>query len=258
MGDRSTTAASCDAHRAPEGHRSLHRGATSPPVRTLGGALRLVAALALIAGSGWGCGGSAGPDPPARGGPAGTPVPGERVVDETRGTYRGVRFGDRRREVGRRFGARPCSEGGQIAPVGLNVFLTGGPPFNVYRSRSRRPDLACIYRYRELALKVDRVDGVIKFVVTDARARTARGIRVGDSADLVQDRYPGAACSAQRGDELDAALAVCSVPDGPEGGVARGLRLAFGLDPGGEAVRSIWVEVLSDEDIDRLRAVRGG
>jgi len=122
------------------------------------------------------------------------------LVDELRGTFVGVALGDSRAEVRRRLGSAACREDGLITPVGTDPTDVGGLYVGEYRARKPGgPYKGCVMRYRGVVFVVDVPDGVVSMGTTDPRARTRRGVRIGDSADVVRQRYPGAECQGRDG-----------------------------------------------------------
>ena len=183
------------------------------------------------------------------------------VFDVERGTYRGVQVGDSADEVRERLGRTRCA--GMSSPRGAKFFAIGGPPTSDFNDpaheRSGRPWTSCSLRYRGTAVTTNRRAGAWIIVTTDPRAQTDRGVGVGDSAAFVERRYPRATCHPQQGDDADAATGACSVSWG-RGRSFEDLPpvvLTFGLDPGGERVRSIWLNVTTPGVIRRMRR-RGG
>ncbi len=221
---------------------------------------RAIVALAVCAGGlGAACaGGGAGED----GGTGDRRSQDALVVDETTGTFRGVRVGDSVEQVRRRIGPAPCTEEAPIAPLGedyddIGIPYRGGD----YQPRDKDgPYETCEMRYRRLVVSVFLPDGAFTFVTTDPRARTRRGVGIGDSADLVKERYPGTECRDSQGGVIQGLLgyegttpAGCLVPptEGSDG--VAPLRLSFGLDKDGEEVSSIWLEATSWAGIKALR-----
>jgi hypothetical protein len=94
-------------------------------------------------------------------------------------------------------------------------------------------------------------DGVMSIGTTDPRARTRRGVRIGDSADAVKRRYPGAQCQAGDGGLFveEALSGGCLLPKGR----AELVTLRFGLDQDGDRVTSIWLDARSWDSLQRLR-----
>jgi hypothetical protein len=115
-------------------------------------------------------------------------------------------------------------------------------------------------RYPRLAVTVFLPDGAVTLVTTDPRARTRRGVGIGDSADLVKERYPGTECRDSQGGVIQGLLgyegtipAGCLVPptEGSDG--VAPLRLSFGLNDDDGEVSSIWLEATSWAGIKALR-----
>ncbi len=187
---------------------------------------------------------------------AGSPI----VLDVKRGTYRGVQAGDSRREVRRRLGRTRCADS-SITPLGEDYYEIGGPSTSNYRNpaHDKLPFEPCILRYRSVSVTADPRDGVWLIITTHPRAQTDRGMGVGDSADLVKQRYPRADCRpADNSFDGDSPPGACTV----EYGKARGfeadppLVLTFGLDPAGQKVRSIWLNPTTPQAIKKLRRAK--
>ncbi len=150
-----------------------------------------------------------------------------RVVDETRGSYRGVRLGDRPRRVRATLGEPPARGGG--APLGEDFYEIGGPT-----SSQPPPRIGPItaYRYRGLLLEMTS-QGVYAFTITDGDAETGRGVGIGDSLGTVRRAYPGLECgTANEGSEY-VTFPYCG------GRLTPGRYVWFGQDP----IRSITVAV---------------
>ncbi len=174
------------------------------------------------------------------------------LVDETRGSFAGVTLGDHRRQVRQRFGPSPCRAEGLLAPLGADAVEVGGRYGGDYRPRDPNgPYKSCVLRYRGVVFWLDVPDGLISMGTTDPRARTRSGVRIGDSADAVKRRYPGAQCQGRDGGfwDEDAEPGGCLLPTER----FKLVRLRFGLDQDGERVTSIWLEAPSWDAMQRLR-----
>ncbi len=181
---------------------------------------------------------------------------GVLMVDEARGTVGGVRLGDSPDRVRELAGAGRCVEGDVALPLGEDDVEIGGP-YSGEGYRERDPEGAstvCAMRYPRLAVTVFVPDGAISVVTSDPRARTRGGVGVRDSAEAVEERYPGARCAGfQDTGDVDSIPGGCSLPPAPSRDGVTPPRLFFGLDEDGEEVRSIWLEATSWEGIERLR-----
>jgi len=205
--------------------------------------VRLAASALLLTLAAVGCGGEGAGADPSR----------QLRLDEGRGTFDGVRLGDSQRQVRQRLGSTPCADGVQVAPRGKSFNEIGGPEPIGYRTRGRGAFDQCVMRYAESVFTVVAQEGVTAIITIDPRARTRRGIGVGDTAELVKQRYRQARCqSASDVDDGEVVSAVCTVPRSEIGRSGRALRLSFGLDSGGDKVRSIWLEARSWRTPDRL------
>jgi len=181
------------------------------------------------------------------------------LADELRGTFVGVALGDSRAEVRRRLGSAACRDDGLITPVGTDPMDVGGLYVGEYRPR--KPDgpyKGCVMRYRGVVFVVDIPDGVVSMGTTDPRAQTRRGVRIGDSADVVRQRYPGAECQGRETAgfwfwEEEAVPGGCRLPTVTDKDSSELTRLHFGLDQDGERVTSIWLDAPSWQAIQRLR-----
>ena len=123
----------------------------------------VAAALALV-------GGCADDDDP----------PATRLLDERKGSYHGVRFGDTEGEVRERLG--DPGEGEGFFPLGESFGDIGGPP--AVRVWPPGSGSSKALRYEGVAFALGS-DGVYAIIVT-APARTRRGLAIGD--DLARSR----------------------------------------------------------------------
>ncbi len=182
------------------------------------------------------------------------------LVAEASGTFRGLRLGDSRAQVQRRIGPARCPDGALIAPIGEDYDDIGIPNLADYQPRDKDgPYEQCVMRYRRLVVTVFLPDGAISLGTTDPQAHTRRGVGIGDSTDLVKERYPGAECQDFQGGgqgllgNEGTVPAGCVVPPAPGNDGLVPLRLSFGLDKDGEEVSSIWLEATSWAGIKALR-----
>ena len=122
------------------------------------------------------------------------------VIDENRGTYRGVGIGASAAAVRRALGNMPFARVGwapwspkdaeSFREVGAPSVLT--PPCRPTQSPGGRPRLQ-ILRYREASFVF--CDGrVVAVTVIDEGARTQAGLRIGDPLRDARALYPGLRC----------------------------------------------------------------
>jgi hypothetical protein len=116
-----------------------------------------------------------------------------RVIDEIRGTYRGVGIGDSPADVRRVFGPREyadMSEG--MMPVGADFAADGGPMVVDFPEKPAA-DRHAVLRYDEVSFLL--FDGkVFAVVVTDHGAATGRGVAIGHDMGSVEKRYQALTC----------------------------------------------------------------
>jgi hypothetical protein len=155
------------------------------------------------------------------------PPPSKAIVlDEGRGSYDGVAIGQRE-SAARRARGRPDRAGPDecdLCPAGVADAELGQPTWIDAGGAGDHT-----LRYRDLVVLVagDRVDGIL---VTGRRARTRRGVRIGDRLARAADRYPELECgTANLGSEY--------VPHRYCAGRLGRLFVSFGADP----IRSITV-----------------
>ena len=113
-------------------------------------------------------------------------------------------------------------------PIGEDYYEIGGP--TAFRSPPGGPgdDETLRFEGRTFFTTGDRVSG---WLTTSDRAETPEGVGVGDSNELVEERYPAAECrTANEGSEYPD-FPVCEVR------VCKGRLLAFGGDP----IKSVWL-----------------
>ena len=145
----------------------------------------------------------------------------------------------------------------RLEPLGEDYYEFGGPQTRDFQQKRRyrnRAFRACVTRTRRLALAFYlHEEGLIWLVTTDPRARTRRGVGIGDSAERVAERYPGARCHEAEVGDGDSAPGACAIPmTKDEDGVPRP-HLVFGLDPDGREVRSVSLGAPSWRTVARLR-----
>ena len=178
------------------------------------GSAVVLASLALLL-RGWGD--EQAPPGPAKPRPA-KPEP----LDEVVGSFRGVDFGDRRREVIRRLGLPPRRPGSWEG-VGTPTH-SAGP-----RGRCEPPSLS--YKTVDFVLTCAR--RVWDMAVIAPGARTRRGVSIGDDLDEAEAAYPEITCdTAELGSDAPyEEFPFCS------GQIRRNRYIWFGEDP----IRSITV-----------------
>jgi hypothetical protein len=146
------------------------------------------------------------------------------VIDAERGTYRGLQIGLRKADARSLLGDPPerADVEGDETPVGVDYSDISAP--SSYPAWDK-------WRYEGFAVffAKGQVQG---FVTTSDRSETREGVGVGDSLDLVEDRYTGVTCDALTAYES-------SIPETPycTGGIADDRQIWFGGDP----IDSIWV-----------------
>jgi hypothetical protein len=156
-----------------------------------------------------GCGSSAG----------GTPTKAATLIDEQRGTYRGVGLDDRAARVKQAIG-KPAPFHGDLSPVGHDYYADGAP-VALQKPRSRH-DGALRYPTASFHVADGRVYGV---EVVDPHARTRRGVRVGQPLAEARRLQPGLRCgTALAGSEFPS-FRYCA------GRVAPGIYMWVGQDP---------------------------
>jgi hypothetical protein len=155
--------------------------------------------------------------------------------------------GDRRLAVSRRAGPssrpppqRPPSNQ-PLEPIGEDFYDIGGPGY------IHLPNIAAAgkdetLRYRRLVVSV--TDGKVTVLgTTDERARTPDGVGVGDSQDLVKERYPRARRFIQNEGTEYTTYPLCKTR------VCKGRVLAFGGDP----IRSLWLAAETRAGLESCR-----
>jgi hypothetical protein len=158
-----------------------------------------------------------GDDPPSATGPPGK-------LDETSGSFRGVRLGDSDAEVRRKLGEPERNNASTgIAPVGSDVDDLEVPPV-INPPPGTGPVGDHTYRYRGVTFLTTRRFGVYAFLVT-APASTRRGVRIGDSLASVRERYPGIRCKTATAEGNAPIYDYCT------GRVRHGRYIAFAGDP---------------------------
>jgi hypothetical protein len=117
----------------------------------------------------------------------------EWVIDEVRGTYRGVGIGDSPAEVRRVFGVREYADLNEgMMPIGAD-FADDGGPMVVDFPEKPAGDRHALLRYSDASFLF--FDGkVFAVVVTHEGAATARGVAIGHDIGSVEDRYRTVTC----------------------------------------------------------------
>jgi hypothetical protein len=146
------------------------------------------------------------------------------AIDERTGAYRGVRFGTSERDVIRALGKPDRGPG--FAPAGENPSQVGVP------ESIPAVGPGGLLKYKGVGFLGTPRGGVYAFIVTQAGARTRRGVSIGDGMDVARSKYH-LECSEVAGGE--------SLLDGQEfypscsARLGHGIRIWFGRDP----IRSI-------------------
>jgi hypothetical protein len=181
---------------------------------------RRVAVLAVAAMAG--CGGD-DEQPPERAVTDASPVAHTAVVDERRGTWRGIGIGSKRREVESVLGRVRDRGEDPLAPLNLEAGEAGVPPAPDI-PRGKTPE--SIWRARDAALIAHRNRAWLLVVTADG-AVTRKGVGVGDTLDEVHNAYPQLRCDvANKNTEYDE-TEFCA------GRIARKRYVWFGDDPVG-------------------------
>jgi hypothetical protein len=157
-------------------------------------------------------------------------APGGKEFDWEQGRFEGVRLGDGTARVVRVIG-RPARRGPKqpFEPFGEDFYDIGG------MTSFRTPNVGGVgdyeaLRYRRLVVAVIGRK-VIAWGTTDPRAQTPEGVGVGDSQELVEQRYPSARCFVQNEGTEYTTYPFCKAR------VCKGRLLGFGGDP----IRSLWL-----------------
>ena len=171
---------------------------------------------------------------------------GALVVDPVRGSYRGLRLGDSRATVRRRFGPARCSRSSLTIPLGSTVEERGGPGSYGLRGLDSAV-LPCTLSYPHFVVEVTPPVGVSLIVTMDTAARTPRGVSVGDEVDDIKAKYPGVRCE-DAGEERGAYCVIGREYSSLHGEPRSPRLLYFGLASAGEnagRVGSIWLSATS-------------
>lgn len=117
---------------------------------------------------------------------------GPATIDETVGSYRGIRLGDTENDVRRVFGEPAEGEG--FFPAGESFGEIGGAPGVAIWPHGSR-EAPTVLRYDDAAFLVGP-RGVFAFVVTEDGAATKRHVGIGDPLQRARRVY-GAGCGEQ-------------------------------------------------------------
>jgi hypothetical protein len=117
-----------------------------------------------------------------------------RVINETRGTYRGVGIGDSEAEVRRVLGQAEPADTSRESMMPLNAdFRADGGPMVIDFPDKPAAGRHALLRYDDVSFLF--FDGeVFAVVVTDDGAATERGLAIGDDLDSVEQRYQRMTC----------------------------------------------------------------
>jgi hypothetical protein len=152
------------------------------------------------------------------------------IVDWRKGTYEGIALRSSTERLVDELG-RPQKRGTNESaePIGEDYYDIGGPTAFRTPGRGETKDEALRYKRRAFFATDGRIAG---WVTTSQRAETPEGVGVGDSRELIKQRYPQANCyTANEGSEY-VTFPLCEIR-----AVCRGRLLAFGGDP----IKSIWL-----------------
>lgn len=152
------------------------------------------------------------------------------IVDWRKGTYEGIALRSSTERLVAKLG-QPQKRGTNESaePIGEDYYDIGGP--TSFRTPGRGPTKNETLRYKRRAFFATngRIAG---WVTTSDRAETPEGVGVGDSRELIKQRYPQANCyTANEGSEY-VTFPLCEIR-----AVCRGRLLAFGGNP----IKSIWL-----------------
>jgi hypothetical protein len=169
-----------------------------------------------------------------------------RVIDELRGTYRGVGLGDSARDIRRVFGRGQEGGDGPFMPLGARNFVeVGGAMFIRTPGFPSTPRTPRLLRYQDVSfLLVD--DKVYALMIGEARAATQEGLAVGDDIDAVGERYDDLNCDVTEVGDFGDELPYCA------GKLAPGRHIWFGQDP----IRSITLATTGFGSYECPREVR--
>jgi hypothetical protein len=145
-----------------------------------------------------------------------------RVIDEVRGTYRGVGIGDSGAEVRRVFGPRSHAGDGPLTPLGAGSFAEVGGAMVIRGPRLMgNPELL---RYQDVSfLLMD--NRVFALMITDLGAATRQGVAIGGDLDAADGRYDDLNCEEAEIGDFGETFPFCA------GSLAPQRHIWFGQDP---------------------------
>jgi hypothetical protein len=157
-----------------------------------------------------------------------------RIIDEGRGTYRGVGIGDSAQEVRHVLGPTEFADlyHEPMSPLGAPSFAKVGGATVI-----RNPGLLGspeLLRYRDVSFML--MDGkVFALMTTDFGAATRQGVAIGHDLDAADERYEGLNCEVTEIGDFGETLPFCAGVLAPE------RHVWFGEDP----IRSITITTTS-------------
>jgi hypothetical protein len=148
-----------------------------------------------------------------------------RVIDEVRGTYRGVGIGDSAAEVRRVFGPREDAGDGPFTPRGAGSFAeVGGAMFIASPGIPHTPRDPELLRYQDVSfLLLD--DRVFALMITADGAATQEDLAIGHDLDGADERYDALNCEDVEIGDFGETFPFCA------GRVAPQRHIWFGQDP---------------------------
>ena len=175
-----------------------------------------------------------------------------RVIDEMRGTYRGVGIGDSAAEVRAVLGPREFADGSEsMSPLGAGNFAEVGGAMAIrypgIPSTPRDPELL---RYQQVSfLLLD--DKVFALMITDDGAATSRGLAISGDLNDADELYERLNCEDVEIGDFGETFPYCAGVLAPE------RHIWFGQDP----IRSITITTTSfggaecprEQRLDQLR-----
>jgi hypothetical protein len=174
------------------------------------------------------------------------------LIDEVRGTYRGVGIGASAAAVRRALGARKfAGAGAPFWPLGAGSFAEVGGAMTIrYPGIPSTPRTPELLRYQQVSfLLLD--DKVFALMITDDGAATSRGLAIGGDLDDADERYEGLNCEDVEIGDFGETFPYCAGVLAPE------RHIWFGQDP----IRSITITTTSfggaecprEQRLERLR-----
>jgi hypothetical protein len=174
-----------------------------------------------------------------------------RVIDELRGTYRGVGIGDSAAEVRRVFGPREDAGDGPFTPLGAGSFAeVGGAMFIAAAGIPHTGRDSELLRYQNVSfLLLDH--RVYALMITADGAATQEGLAIGHDLDKAGERYEDLNCEDAEIGDFGETFPFCA------GQLAPQRHIWFGQDP----IRSITItrtgfgsyECPKERRLERLR-----